>query len=229
MFLLFKAPFASFRPFQSGSFRSTTPVPSFSSVYGILLNLAGIEQRIAIDQPITLIRDDLPEREIAIGIPKGSHPETAVLSQQLHNYPVGNSGKELAEKTYGNKYWIAPVSREVLVNSQFIIGVQDKGKEKICPRIIQGLNGELDSPRYGLPFAGDNNFLFDSIDLIDSPPLARWYCPLKDGIRPNRGVCRLTTWIDRADNSNTQILVFAPSEYVLSPPKSAWVSLPNNT
>ena len=225
MFLLLKAPFASFRPFQSGSYRSTTPVPSPSTVYGILLNLAGIEQRTATDEPITLIRDDLPEMEISIGIPNGSPLETSVLSQQLHNYPVGASGKELAKKTYGNKYWIAPVRREVLVELCIIVGV--KTDQELCDRIIKGLNGELDESRYGLPFAGDNNFLFDEIKVISDKeiPFAKWYYPLENNTRPSRGICRLTTWIDRADNTKTKIQVFAPV-FCHSPPDNAWLSLP---
>jgi CRISPR-associated protein Cas5t len=226
VFLLIKAPFASFRPFQSGSFRSTTPIPSPSSIYGLLLNLAGIEQRTALDEPITLIKDDLPPVEIAIAIPNGSQTETAVLCQQLHNYPVGASGKELAQKTYGNKYWIAPVRREVIVNLNLIVGV--RANDSLCDRIIRGMNGELNEPRYGLPFAGDNNFLFDDIQVLEKPPLARWYCPLEDNIRPNRGMCRLTTWIDRADNTKTQIRVFSPTDFVIEPPKSAWVNLPSS-
>ena len=224
MFLLLKDPFASFRPFQSGSFRSTTPIPSPSAIYGLLLNLAAIEQRTALDEPITLIKDDLPEIEIAIGIPNGSRSETAVLSQQLHNYPVGASGKELAQKTYGNKYWIAPVRREVIVNLNLIVGV--RADESLCDRIVQGVNGELDEPRYGLPFAGDNNFLFDDIQFLEKPPLSRWYCPLDNNIRPNRGICRLTTLIDRADNTKTKIRVFSPTDFVIEPPTSAWINLP---
>ena len=225
MFLLLKAPFASFRPFQSGSYRSTTPVPSPSTVYGILLNLAGIEQRTATDQPITLIRDDLPEMEIAIGVPNGCQKQTSVLSQQLHNYPVGSSGKELAKKTYGNKYWIAPVRREVLVDFCIIVGL--KTDQQLCDRIVQGLNGELDEPRYGLPFAGDNNFLFDEIKIISEQniPCTKWYYPIEDNTRPKGGICRLTTWIDRADNTKTNIQVFAPV-FCNSPPENAWLNLP---
>jgi CRISPR-associated protein Cas5t len=229
VFLLLEAPFASFRPFQSGSYRSTTSVPSPSTVYGILLNLAGIEQRAATDQPITLIRDDLPKLEIAIGIPhtpKKPKTEIAVLSQQLHNYPVGASGKELAKKTYGNKYWIAPVRREVIINLTLIVGVKAKDKS-VCDRIVQGLNGELNEPRYGLPFAGDNNFLFDNIQVLEKPPCARWYCLLEGNTRPSQGICRLTTWINRADNTKTQIRVFYPTDFVVEPPESAWSNLPH--
>lgn len=223
VYLQLKAPFASFRPFQSGSYRSTTPVPAPSAVYGLLLNLAGIEQRAELAAPVTLIRENLPD--MAIAIAQVSQPETALLSQQLHQYLVGASDKELAQKTRGAKSWIAPVRREVLVNLNLVVGI--RAEQWLCDRIVQGLNGELDEPRYGLPFAGDNNFLFDLIEPIDHPPIARWYCPLQEGNRSSRGVCRLTTWIDRADNSRTQTTVFAPSEFVLSPPESAWLQLPS--
>jgi CRISPR-associated protein Cas5t len=221
-FLRLQAPFASFRPFQSGSYRSTTPVPSPSTVYGILLNLAGIEQRTNLDNTVTLIRDDLPEIEIAIA--QSSPPKTAVLSQQLHNYPVGNSGKELAEKTHGAKYWIAPVRREVLVDLNVVIGI--RATEELYQRIQKGLYGELNESRYGLPFAGDNNFLFDEIEEMSQPPVARWYCPLREDTSPTPGTCRLTTWINRADNTKTEIGVFVPSDFFSNPPESAWITVP---
>jgi CRISPR-associated protein Cas5t len=223
IFLHFKAPFASFRPFQSGSYRSTTPIPSYSTVYGILLNLAGIELRDDINKPISNNRHDLPSLKIAIALLSGKS-EKAVLSQQLHNYPVGNSGKELAEKTYGNKYWISPVRREVLINHEFIVGIQ--GDSDIETKILRGLNGELEESRYGLPFAGDNNFLFDSIEKIEQPKLARWFCPVQDYTRSHRQICRLTTWIDREDNTKTSLQVFSPTDFCEQTPDKAWITLP---
>lgn len=236
MFLRLQAPFAAFRPFQSGGYRSTTPIPSPSAVYGLLLNLAAIEQRAALTTPVTLIRDNLPEIEIAIAQVK--QPELAILSQQLHQYPVGASGTELAKKTHGAKYWIAPVRREVLVNLDIVVGI--KADKTLCARILAGLNGELEEQRYGLPFAGDNNFLFDVIHPAEtledlklmseqSLPLLRWYSPVQAGTRPQRGICRVTQWIDRADNSRTKVLVFAPGAFCRAVPEnehSAWIKLP---
>lgn len=230
-YLRLKAPFAAFRPFQSGSYRSTTPVPSFSTVYGLLLNLAGIEQRGEVEGKVTPIKpkEELPKMAIAMGQVKPS--ETALVTQQLHNYPVGLPNKKkkdikwyLSEKAFGSKYWIAPVRREVLVDLDLLIGVQTSGE--LWQKITQGLNGELDGDRYGSPFAGDNNFLFDEIQPIDRPDLARWYCPLEADTRPNQGACRLTVWIDREDNTKTKIEVFSPSDFRLEPPQISWVSLP---
>lgn len=225
MYLLLKAPFAAFRSFQSGSFRSTTPIPAPSTIYGLLLNLAGIEQRTATEEPITLIKkaEELPQMDIAIASLKPS--ETVVLSQQLHSYPVGNSGKkDLAPRTHGAKYWISQVRREVLIDLELIIGV--RAENDFCDRMKQGLNGELQGDRYGLPFAGDNNFIFDDIQVLTSPPMARWYSPIEDDSPPSRGKCRLTTWIDRADNTKTKTKIFAPTDFALQPPKSAWINLP---
>lgn len=220
-FLHLKAPFAAFRPFQSGAYRSTIPIPSPSTVYGLLLNLAAIEQRDKLEAPTTLIKEDLPQIEIAIG--QISQPETALLSQQLHQYPVGTSGAELAKKTYGAKYWITPVRRTILVNLDLVVGF--KAEKWLRDRILKGLNGELEESRYGLPFAGDNNFLFDEIKPIDSPKMARWYSPLKNNSHPQPGICRLTIWINRADNTKTQTAEFAPSAFCLNPPKDAWIKI----
>jgi CRISPR-associated protein Cas5t len=223
-YLRLKAPFAAFRPFQSGSYRSTTPVPSFSAVYGLLLNLAGIEQRQEVEGKVTLIKPkaELPKLAIAIGQVKPS--STSLINQQLHNYPVGNSGKEFASRTFGSKYWIAPVRREVLVDLDLLIGLQ--APPDLWQKIDQALKGEISINRYGLPFAGDNNFLFDDIYATAKPDLARWYCPLERDTRPNPGACRLTLWIDREDNTKTQIQVFSPSDFRLEPPTTAWQALP---
>ena len=71
-----------------------------------------------------MIRDDVPKLRIAIGVV--SPAESGSLYQQLHSYPVGNSGKELAARTHGAKYWILPVRREVLIGLDGIIGVESE-------------------------------------------------------------------------------------------------------
>src|SRR5436305_5802648 len=122
LWLRVRAPFAAFRGFQAGVYRATSPVMPPSTAYGLVLNLAGIEMRAPTSGPTTLIRDDVPKLQIAIGIV--SSAERGSLYQQLHSYPVGNSGKELAARTHGAKYWIIPVRRELLIGFDGIIGVQ---------------------------------------------------------------------------------------------------------
>jgi CRISPR-associated protein Cas5t len=55
----------------------------------------------------------LPEPEI--------FPRVQSVFQQLHNYPVGASGKEKATACKGNKYNITPVRREFLSDMRAVV------------------------------------------------------------------------------------------------------------
>lgn len=224
LWLHLKAPFAAFRPLQAGVYRSTAPMMPYSAALGLVLNLAGVEMRAAGDEPVTLISPDVPRLRIALGLPGGASPGTATLYQQLHGYPVGAAGKENRARTFGAKYWIAPARRELLVDFEAVVGVE--AEEGLLADARRGLRGELQRPRYGLPFAGDNSFLFDRIDVLGSPPRTRWYTPLSPGDAPRPGSCRLTVGIDRADNSRTSSLLVAPEEDSDLPPEQAWVWTP---
>lgn len=225
LWLRVRAPFAAFRGFQAGVYRASSPVMPPSAALGLVLNIAGIEMRDTTPGQTTLIRKDIPYLYLAIGTVAGKDSEICSLYQQLHSYPVGNSGKELAKRTHGAKYWIAPVRRELLVGLDIVIGIQ--ADDKLFERIRQGLRGELDELRYGLPFAGDNNFLFDRIDNIDEPPLTYWYVRMQPNDSPRRGSYRLTVGIDRSDNSKTTSFLYAPvGEPTHYPPDDAWTWTP---
>jgi CRISPR-associated protein Cas5t len=235
LWLRIRAPFAAFRGFQAGVYRATVPIMPPSTAFGLVLNLAGVEMRDSTNRPTTLIRSDLPCLQLAIGIPGKALPtgefvpatesEVCTLYQQLHSYPVGASGKELAARTYGAKYWIVPVRREFVVGLDLILGVQ--ADLELLQRIKKGLRGELDQPRYGLPFAGDNSFLFDRIDILDHPPETYWYVQMQPDDPPMRGSYRLTVGIDRADNSKTTSYLYAPIAVpTVEPPTHAWTWTP---
>jgi CRISPR-associated protein Cas5t len=231
MWLRVRAPFAAFRGFQAGSFRATCPVMPPSTAFGLVLNLAAIEMREGMSEPITRIKKDLPRLRIAVGVlPDASGnlaTERCTLYQQLHSYPVGNSGKEFAERTKGAKYWIVPVRREFLVGYDGIIGVQSEN-ENLFRRVEEGLRGELEESRYGLPFAGDNNFLFDCIDIVDEPlETTYWYSRIQPDDPPSKGSCRLTVGINRTDNSKTMSYLYAPTVVgSKQPPEAAWTWTP---
>lgn len=225
LWLRIRAPFAAFRGFQAGVYRTTAPVMPPSAAFGLVLNLAGIEMRSNADQPTTLIRSDIPCLNLAIGTVAGSQSETCTLYQQLHSYPVGNSGQELKQRTHGAKYWIVPVRREFLVGLDMVLGIQ--AEAELLQRILQGLSGKLDQPRYGLPFAGDNNFLLDRIDVLSVPIPTYWYVQIQPDDPPMRGSYRLTVGIDRADNSKTSSYLYAPMvEPTAKPPAQAWTWTP---
>src|ERR1043165_5717211 len=217
--LSLRAPFAAFRGFQAGVYRSTSPVMPPSAAYGLVLNLAGIEMRDASDGVTTLIRSEVPRLKLAIGLIKA--PERNSLYQQLHGYRVGTDEKTkaMAALTKGAKYQIVPVRREVLVDYEGVIGVQSPD-ENLRTQVERGLRGELQNSRYGLPFAGDNSYLFDSIELSDeSPAAAIWYARFQPNDTPRRGTCRLTVGIDRKDNSKTTSILCAPT-HILT--ESVW-------
>ncbi len=226
LWLRIRAPFAAFRGFQAGVYRATSPVMPPSAALGLVLNLAGIEMRYRTSEPITLICSDIPCLKLAFGTVAENKSEICTLYQQLHTYPVGNSGKEdLKPRTKGAKYWITPSRRELLVGLDMVLGVQ--AKEELINQVRKGLCGELNKPRYGLPFAGDNNFLFDRIDILDKPPPTLWYVQMQADNPPMRGSYRLTVGIDRADNSKTVSLLYAPIEEPTSePPQDAWTWTP---
>src|SRR5829696_6921703 len=102
LFLYVEAPFATFRTFTAGSYRPTAPFITPSAAYGLLLNVAGIESRRDDGKSVmTLTAAGLPEVEVAVGAVRV--PELQSLYQQLHNYPVGATGRDRAADTKGNK------------------------------------------------------------------------------------------------------------------------------
>jgi CRISPR-associated protein Cas5t len=226
LWLEIQAPFAAFRGFQAGVYRATSPIMPPSAAFGLVLNLAGIEMRDLTPGVTTLIRKDLPMLEIALGTMPDINSEVCTLYQQLHSYPVGNSGKDdLKPRTHGAKFWITPVKRELLVGFHMAIGV--RGEDDLLEKVKLGLSGGLDEPRYGLPFAGDNNLLFDRIDILTTPPLANWYVQMDSKNKPMKGSYRLTVGIDRSDNSQTTSLLYAPIEEPRAdPPDEAWTWTP---
>ena len=226
MWLRVQAPFAAFRGFQAGAYRASSPAMPPSTAFGLILNLAGIEMRGPIFDWVTEIRADLPRLRIAIGTV--SPAERSSLYQQLHGYPVGASGKELSARARGAKFWITPVRREILVDFDGMIGVQSTDYE-LFAQVQTGLRGELDAPRYGVPFAGDNNLLIDRLDVVDKPPVTtRWYTRIQPGDPPRKGSCRLTVGISRTDNSKTTSYLYAPTTDAMSvPPEAAWTWTPS--
>lgn len=222
IFLRLDAPVASWRWLQAGVYRGTFPVIPPSAAWGLVLNLAGIESRGALSEVVTPIRDDAPTLDIAVGIEPGHEGQRAVLYQQLHSYPVGASGNEMRGRARGNKYWIAPARREILVGMVAIVGA--RGSADLIGRVTDGLAGKLQDARYGLPFAGDNQFLFSRIDPNRTSPAAHWYVPVAD-LTSARKTTRLTTNIDRGDASRTQAPLFAPTSEPIACPDAAWVAV----
>jgi CRISPR-associated protein Cas5t len=220
------APFGVFRTFTAGSFRPTASFVTPSAAYGLLLNIAGIEMRHDDGKSVaTLIRaKGLPAVDIALGA-RGELPRQQSMFQQLHNYPVGNSGKEHKEAAKGNKYNITPARRAFLSGIHAYIAV--RGDEELEGRIVRGLAGETDRS-YGLPFVGDNSFLPDRLEAVEEPEAARWYIPVaaEDEDEVREDITRLTISVDRISMHNTRSSLFAPQQVPCAEiPEQAWVTV----
>ncbi|MBI2502234.1 MAG: CRISPR-associated protein Cas5, partial [Candidatus Latescibacteria bacterium] len=161
--LYLQAPFAAFRTFTTGSFRPTAGFITHSAAYGLLLNAAGIEMRQENEGgPMTLIRSDLPRFRLAVGACE--IPRMHSVYQQLHNYPVGNTRRDFAPRAKGAKYNIAPARRTFLGDLRSYLCME--GNSDLEQKVIDGLQGKIVRD-YGLPFAGDNNFLLDRLEPVE--------------------------------------------------------------
>ena len=230
--LVIRAPFAACRTFTAGWYRPTAGFLTPSAAYGLALNLAGIESRRDDGlSAMTVTQLGLPLARVALGAdPAFPLPTVQTLFQQLHNYPVGASGKARKEETKGNKYNITPVRREFLADLHAVVALdffEDPGVEDLIRRGLLG-DPPASGTRYGLPFLGDNAFLIDRIAIADGPVSARWFRLLgpdaAEGAAPNS--TRLTIWIDRQDMSRTRSGLFAADEAASATiPASAWSSI----
>ena len=235
--LYLKAPFAACRWFTAGWYRPTSGFLTPSAAYGFLLNVAGIESRLSEHEadhdgsvPATLMRSDLPQCRIALGLPEGaSLPRAQSIFQQLHNYPVGRDAGMSPEIAKGNKNNVTPVRREFLTDLQAIIAMEASTDDsEFESRVVRGLRGELNHDRYGLPFVGDNNLLPDSVTVVQGVARARWYerVPAGEIGGPRQHVTRMTIWVDRGDMSRTRSALYAPAEAPApNPPDTAWTAL----
>ena len=230
--LRIQAPFAAFRPFTAGWYRPTAAFLTPSAAYGLALNLAGVETRRDDGlSAMTVTRPGLPRARIALGAdPAWPLPTVQSLFQQLHNYPVGSSGKDRKEDARGNKYNITPVRREFLSGLHAVVALDFLDHPEIEDQIRSRLwTGHPQSAsRYGLPFLGDNAFLIDRIEVHNTPIPALWFRRIdagsEGGTVPNS--TRLTSWIDRQDMSRTRSDLYAPIDVATEEvPESAWTPI----
>jgi CRISPR-associated protein Cas5t len=234
-FLHIKAPFAAYRYFQAGNYRATMPTMPHSAAYGLVLNLAGIEMRVGMNEKTTRIKEtvrdysfeeeNIPSLEIAIGDMENT--SRGSVYQQLHDYPPSPKEAQLL-RAKGTKPRILPTRREFLIGLNVVIGIKTNIPE-FKQKILDGMNGSIET-RYGLPFAGDNNFLFDTIGILDEPNIpATWYYPVSPDEIPETETVRLTVGINRLDNSETTAPLFAVTkEKSVYPPPNAWVWTPKS-
>jgi CRISPR-associated protein Cas5t len=171
---------------------------------------------------LTLTRPDLPRVRLALGAIR--LPVFQTLYQQLHNYPVGQSGKERESEGWGSKFNIQPVRREYLADIEGYVVLD--GSPSLETDARMGLRGGRPQ-RYGLPFLGDNNFLLDVLREEPRPRAAHWYERVTPDAPPSDVLpSRLTLWIDRANSSRSRSALYRPTAAQLEIPVGAWTEIP---
>lgn len=181
--LRFEAPYGSFRTSFARSYAETYSLPPPSTIYGMLLSLAGERQR----------RSHLGVR-LAIGFK--SRPRPATVLKKLSRYKYGVPGKQA---TKGN----APDYMEILCGIEGRIFV-DSSDEPASPSLEDRLAAALDTPkvvdRSGILCLGLSD---DMVDILrfdpskdDSP--THWLTP-DDG-----GSLELPVWVDHVGSAKTR-------------------------
>ena len=233
IWLAIEAPFAACRPMTAGWHRPTAGFLTHSAVYGLILNVAGIESRLGEHEPghpgsvpASVTRSSLPAFRLALGIPEGADlPHVGTIFQQLHSYSVnsGNAGIK-PEFALGRKNNIAPVRREFLSGLHGLPPSKPTPTSSRLSAVVSAASAHS-GHRYGLPFLGDNNLTLDHLDEIQ-PHSARWFA-LADstsGEPPRAGTTRLSAYIDRLTPVGTRSALFAPTKDVSkTPPESSLV------
>jgi CRISPR-associated protein Cas5t len=139
--------------------------------------------------------------------------------------PVGEVSKKHKPMTKGNKHHIALASRGLLTTFCGVCAVDaDPTLETLLTTQLDAPSPKLScgSPRYGLPFLGDNNFFLEELSLIKPDPTEVDWLVNEKGPAP----FRLTVAVDRAGISNTRQRDFTLQPGPLhSPPPSAWVQV----
>lgn len=181
--IAYAAPFGVFRDFTAGYFRASFRFAPPSVLYGLILNLAGIEMRKDLGPTATLTKEDLPvfelasaarprdERRHSLGAKADTHlPGSGVLFQQLHALPVGSTNKHRIPLTKGNKHHISPGRRELLwgIRGVVLVRADSEFEERLRAALLH-TPWELDGggERYGVPFLGDNSFMLEELRAIE--------------------------------------------------------------
>lgn len=196
----YAAPFAAFREMAAGPWRPSMPFTPYSTLYGLIHNLAGVQMEQA--------------TELRIASAALRWPHAATLYQQLHVMPVGESANHAKPRTKGNKHHITPARRQLLCD---LAGICALDAPDLEPRLRQALTTGL-SPRRGVPFLGDNNLFLERAQLLTPDERqVHWLVPSGPAGFP------LTLWIDQDNSAHTRTAHFRLQKgQANQPPPTAW-------
>jgi CRISPR-associated protein Cas5t len=165
-------------------------------------------------------REILTDLDLIVGIEEAADHSIALSGGQP---PPANAERASPESAPATSARAEPSTRDAATSPYAPIA--------IIPRIRAALAGTATWPRSGLPFAGDNNLLFDHIEALTSVPSAHWLTRISHDRSHAAGpqaVTRLHVGIDRHDSSRTTTVEVAPlASATTDIPGTAWVWTPH--
>lgn len=243
----FKAPFFSYREFNTGDYCYSLPVIPHSAAYGLVLNLAGIEIK-----GVNCENINTPMLEIAVGLV--SYDNVSCLIHQYHKYTqsygnkyspyewvknddgtytlkeeIKKKGKQktslsdVKKQYHGRKWGIGIIKREYLIDYHGVIGV--KGDSEIINKIKEGIDNCVGS----IPYAGQSNLMFSHLNIENTE--AYWLVTelLDDDDNDEVKSVQLTTEVNRIKSNKTLRKTFYINNEMSSEPyEKSWVTPYNN-
>lgn len=221
LFLQMHAMFGAYWVPYMGGLQTTLPVPPPTAIAATVLNIACIDTRDN-SPPYFDVREDVTPLCVTVGEVKPAG--RGEIYQHMHVHPVKPLSPEERAKSHGFKVKVEPARRQILTDLNIVLGIATADRA-LLDRIVAGVQGKLDAPRYGFIYAGSSDFCFDRIEVLDRPPPVRWYARL-DPRQPRPGSHRFPTRIDRKGSASTACIL-APLEHPTdTPPESAWIWTP---
>ena len=193
-----EVPLCAFRPHASREYQDTFPVPSPSSVYGMLLSFLGVRREL-MDQ------HSGSAMALAFEGPAGCSKVFRKLRR----------GEELDDTR--------PDYQDVLVDLRAWIWI-DRGSDIATPPLVDRLRAALARPqsidRFGGLSLGESSYLVDTISVsATTPDTLRFLVPDDDGFYS------LPVWVDHANSENTILRRFrvdAKAQRVESRLQACW-------
>jgi CRISPR-associated protein Cas5t len=180
--LLVEVPICAFRPFASREYQDTYPVPSPSSVYGMLLSLIGVQRK-----------DKALHRGVAMALAVERKPKQSRVFRKLRR------GKELESRR--------PDYQDLLIDLRLWVWLQP-GDDTASPNLPQRVKQALDAPetvtRCGGVSLGESSYLIDNITDREIPPAELVFLR-----RDDEGFYSLPVWVDHRNTRNTVPLRFS--------------------
>lgn len=174
--LLVEVPVCAFRPYTSREYQDTFPVPTPSSVYGMLLSFVGV-----------LREDKARHRGVDLALAIETQPQRAKVFRKLRR------GGDLES--------LRPDYQDLLLDLRLWVWLRS-GDDQASPSLPVRVKKALDAPetitRSGGLSLGESSYLIDIITDRKTPPAELIF------LRPDKeGFYSLPVWVDHQDARNT--------------------------